>query len=105
MGRPDPPAGWYGTLRTRSFDGGCHHDHRGRPSGPWRNDLVRRVVDSKQLVVGWPTWFSPERAGIHGRDVLLDLPDKAWILDDGGIGQGPGAPISSLVHGQPEIFC
>src|SRR5438876_1055896 len=59
---------------------------------------------TRHSVAGWGTWFSRERAEIHGRDVLLDLPDKAWILDDGGIGHGLGAPISSLVHGQPEVF-
>jgi hypothetical protein len=73
-------------------------------AAPWRNDLVRRIVDGKQLVVGWRTWFSPERVEIHWQDVLLDLPDTAWLLDDGGIGHGLHAPITSLVHGQPQMF-
>lgn len=75
----------------------------GRPA-PWRNDLVRRVIDDNQLVVGWRTWFSPERVEIHGRDVLMDIPDMAWALEDGGIGHGLGAPASALVRGQREIF-
>ncbi len=75
----------------------------GRPA-PWRNDLVRRVVDDKQLLLGWRTWFSPERVEIHGRAVLLNLPDVAWALDDGGIGHRLASPASSLVRGEREIF-
>jgi hypothetical protein len=89
--------------RTRPAVGAIMTISAGR-AAPWQNDLARRVVDGKELVVGWRTWFGPERAEIHGRDVLLDLPGKAWMLDDGGIGHALGAPISSLVHRQPEIF-
>jgi Domain of unknown function (DUF4304) len=75
-----------------------------RRPAPWQNDLVRGVVNDKQIVVGCRTWFSPDRVDIYGRDVLINLPDVARVLDDGGIIHWLAAPVSSLVRGQPEVF-
>jgi hypothetical protein len=55
--------------------------------------------DRRRLIVGWRTWFGPAYVDHWGREWLLQLPDGATELDDGGVKHSLEASAFEVVRG------
>ena len=70
----------------------------------WRSPNYSKAVPRRDLIVGWRTWFGPPYADKFGREWLINLPDRATELDDGGIFHALSAPASAVSRGDWSAF-
>ena len=62
------------------------------------------VILRRRLIVGWRTWYGPAYAEKYGREVLLGLPDRTELLDDGGVYHAIEVEPLDLVAGKPSVY-
>lgn len=62
------------------------------------------TVIRRDLVLGWRSWYGPAYVEKYGREVLLGLPDRAYLLDDGGVYHALDATPLQLVKGDRALY-
>jgi hypothetical protein len=62
------------------------------------------AVLRRQLMVGWQTWYGPTYVEKYGRELLLGLPDRTEMLDDGGVFHALNVAPLDLVTGKRGIY-
>lgn len=72
-------------------------------------DLERSIdfwsaVQRRRLILGWRTWFGAPYVAAFGREWLLNLPDRATLLEDGGVFHRLAAPVSLLVQSDGSAY-
>jgi hypothetical protein len=58
----------------------------------------------RRLLIGWRTWYGPGYVEAFGRDWLLGLPDRARLLDDGGVAHALDADLAAVLRGEGDPY-